>query len=234
MAGNVGESAQGAATGEAGGVTPPADPGVVGGIDKFEPNAGAVAPGDGNKAGAPAVAGDPAGTPKGSAEAPPDGTTDPKIADMQAKLDAATARSETLQSELDDAIGRRKGKVDELQEVKATLKETLDRVESGEKKLRSRDAVASVLEKIPPSQQKLARAVIIGLPNATNPIDLAGEDHDAVVKQVQARLKEDHPSLLEATEAPPRNPKIPSGMVGPNGIPAPKVGKFNARGVRIL
>lgn len=202
--------------------------GVVAGVPQFNPSVGVDALGGGGNVAKSGDTDGAQGTPKATADAGTQGSGQPDAAALQQQLQAATAKAAQLQAELDKAIGKR-------QEAKASTEELSASVDKLTRENRMLKTVDAVLAKVPPSKAKLAKAVVLGLPNDPIPVDLAGEDRAAVVKTVMERLKEDYPDLLTETQPQPSLPNIKGSTVGPNGVVAQRVGIVtNAQGERLL
>jgi hypothetical protein len=203
--------------------------GVVAGVSQFNPSAGVDALGGGGNVAKPGDTGGAQGKPNGGADASAgsNGQQQPDVKALQQQLEAASTKAAQLQAELDKAIGKRQ----EAKTSKDELSASVDKLTRENRMLRTVDAV---LEKLPASKAKLAKAVVLGLPNSSIPIDLAGEDRAAVVKSVLDRLKEDHPDLLVEPTSQPSIPKIKGASTGPNGVTAQRLGVTNAQGERLL
>lgn len=165
---------------------------------------------------------------EGAASADPAG-------ELKKQYDQSQTENKRLSKQIHDLTTKLKETGKNSQSVESQLQELREKFDASQRELDSRrkaERVSKSLEKavegVPETRRKTALAIARGLEIE----GLDADDPSQAIKQVADMLKRDHGLLFEQAQTTPtvRPPVIPGTS---NGAGAPKVGHFNARGVRI-
>lgn len=166
---------------------------------------------------------------EGSKSKSEDGGGDDQGDDGDARQQLATAEAlvEKLRGDLNDTAGRRKVATGRATKAERERDEANAKVTQLQGDIRRRDAVETVLAKVPAEHRKHARDSLLAL-DSRGALDLGAEDAKAAVKAAETKLREEYAEYFEERGGLPRLPGAS------NGVRKGKVGVQDSAGQRIL